>query len=331
MLSCTKRANNIIDIILSNIRNEKIDNFTSEILSVNILINQAIKEYGYQNEEERKKIKLELGEDFIFKGERSSFIYVLFNLIRNALYYIETYPNSIITIKTIKANQQALYHKVIVRDTGPGISQNKIESLFKAFNTFDKSGGTGLGLNFVYNTMKALHGNVECNSKLGEFTEFILNLPICNKNNEVTEKLPIDIEVVDNDFAGKTILIIDDDMLHRILVRRILENSFNLKVIEANNGEAALKILKNKEKIDLIFTDINMPVMDGYEFTQAIRSNSEFADYQHVQIIALTSDDNLETINKIQNNGINETLTKGFDKNNLSDVLYKTLKKSGFK
>ncbi len=326
MLDCTKRANNIIDIILSNIRNEKTDNFTSEILSANELIKQAIKEYGYQNEEERKKIKLELGEDFVFKGEKSSFIYVLFNLIRNALYYIETYPNSVVTIKTIKTNQPSSYNKVIIRDTGPGISQDKIESLFKAFTTFDKSGGTGLGLNFVYNIMKALHGNVECNSKLGEFTEFILNFPVCDKNNQAIENLSVNIEVVDNDFSGQTILIIDDDMLHRMLVRRILENSFNLKVIEANNGEAALKILKNEKKIDLIFTDINMPVMDGYEFTKAIRSNSEFADYKDIQIIALTSNNDIETMNKIYNNGINESLIKGFGKDNLSDVLHKALR-----
>jgi two-component system autoinducer 1 sensor kinase/phosphatase LuxN len=122
ILNCTKRAHNIIDIILSNIRNEKTDNFTSEILSVNELIKQAIKEYGYQNEEERKKIKLELGEDFVFKGEKSSFIYVLFNLIRNALYYIETYPNFVVTIKTIKTNQPSSYNKVIIRDAGPLLS-----------------------------------------------------------------------------------------------------------------------------------------------------------------------------------------------------------------
>ena len=105
IFNCTQRANNIIDIILSNIRNEKVDNLTSEVLSVNDLINQTIKEYGYNNQEERKKVKLELDQDFTFKGEKAAFIYVLFNLLKNALYYLEAYPNSIVTIKTIKTDQ----------------------------------------------------------------------------------------------------------------------------------------------------------------------------------------------------------------------------------
>jgi CheY-like chemotaxis protein len=69
-----------------------------------------------------------------------------------------------------------------------------------------------------------------------------------------------------------------------------------------------------------------MPVMDGYEFTKAIRSNSEFADYKDIQIIALTSNNDIETMNKIYNNGINESLIKGFGKDNLSDVLHKALR-----
>ena len=321
MSSCTTRANSIIDLILSNIRNGKVDNLASEILPANELLSQAIKEYGYNNPEERKKVKLELSEDFTFRGERTAFIYILFNLIKNALYYLETYPNSIVTIKTIKANQEP-YNKIIVRDTGPGISQERIKSLFKAFNTSGKKGGTGLGLDFVYKTMKSFKGNVECNSKLGEFTEFVLSLPICHET--IKKVLAENPQNIISDFKGKKILLIDDEMLNRKLVRRVLEG-FNLQVFEGSNGQEALKVLKETKGIDLIFTDINMPIMDGYEFTKSVRSGAEFANYKNTPIVAFTGNDDEDTLNKIHTIGINNHLRKGFGRNVLTNLLNKIL------
>jgi len=321
MSSCTKRANNIIDIILSNIRNEKIDNLTSEVLPVNDLIHQAVQEYGYNNQAERQKIKLELGENFLLKGERTAFIYILFNLLKNALYYLETHPNSTVKIKTAKSDQEG-FNKIIVRDTGPGISQDHIKSLFKAFNTSGKAGGTGL--DFVYKTMKAFNGNVECNSKLGEFTEFVLSFPVCNQ--AIKSNLTEETHNFDNNFKGKKILIIDDEILNRVLVRRLLEDSFGLEVVESGNGDAALKILRTTKDIDLIFTDITMPIMDGYEFTKMVRSNPEFSSYKDIPIIALTGNNDEETLNKIHLNGIDNNLNKGFSKNGLASLLARILK-----
>lgn len=325
MLNCIKRANNIIDIILSNIRNEKASNPANEILSVNELINQAVKEYGYRSNEEKQKVKTELGEDFLIKGEKSTFIYILFNLIKNALYYYETAPNFTVTIKTIKANSQNQFNQIIVKDTGPGIAEDKISSLFQPFNTNNKQGGTGLGLNFVYNTIKAMDGEIKCNSKLGEFTEFVINLPTCNEPKETKQSLPPKATFIDHNFNGKKILIIDDDMLQRKLVRKILENNFNLKVIEANNGKSALETLKTEPGINLIFTDINMPIMDGYEFSENLHQNQEYRQYQNLPIIALTSSNDQETLAKIHNYGMSQSLIKGFDKGSLNEVLSKAL------
>ena len=111
--------------------------------------------------------------DFTFRGEETSFILILFNLIKNALYYLPTHPSITVTVTIDGRNPD----RVVVRDTGPGIAPEQVGRLFEEFQTAGKSEGTGLGLAFCRRAMRAFGGDITCRSRLGEFTEFTLSFP----------------------------------------------------------------------------------------------------------------------------------------------------------
>ena len=109
-------------------------------------------------------------EDFDFRGDETAYLFVLFNLIKNALYYMALDPGARITI-TVADNQ------VKVHDTGPGVAPDALARLFQPFATVGKAGGTGLGLAYCCRVMQAFGGEIECESVLGEYTQFTLSFP----------------------------------------------------------------------------------------------------------------------------------------------------------
>jgi two-component system, CAI-1 autoinducer sensor kinase/phosphatase CqsS len=106
--------------------------------------------------------------------EETSYIYIIFNLAKNALYYFKSNPHSTITI-TID------HHKVIITDTGPGIPQHVLNKLFNNFTTAGKEDGTGLGLAYCRRTMQAFGGKISCESVVGQYTTFTLTFPVISQ------------------------------------------------------------------------------------------------------------------------------------------------------
>ena len=258
ILNCTSRANDVINIILSNLREEK-DNNNLEYISVNDIVTQSIKEYGYNNEEERKKVILNLGENFIIKAEKTAFIYMIFNLVKNALYYIDSYPKSTVTISTIK-DSNSDYNQIVVRDTGPGIPQEVIKQIFGSFYTSGKSGGTGLGLDFCQRSMEEFDGKIECISEVGEYTEFILSFPKINEEEKISDN---------TDYLQ--ILVVDDQETISKIIGKSINNHIDGALVQtASNGSEAIDKLKNGN-YNLILMDIEMPIMGGIEATKEIR------------------------------------------------------------
>jgi two-component system, CAI-1 autoinducer sensor kinase/phosphatase CqsS len=160
----SNRGLSIIDMILQNIRDEEIDKSKFINLSIASVIDSAIKEYAFESNKEKALVSVDLENDFIFKGDETLMIFVLFNLLKNSLYY-----KAKINI-WLDGDKKCLYFK----DNGVGIPADKLESIFDSFFTSNKKGGTGLGLPFCKRVMKAFGGDISCKSKEGEFTEFVL-------------------------------------------------------------------------------------------------------------------------------------------------------------
>jgi len=159
----------MIDMILNNIRDGNIDQSNFVELSISDTAKKAIRQYAYGNEEEKDLVSLSLESDFIFKGDENMMIFVIFNLLKNSLYY-----KSKIGIRTeAKPDGNYLYFK----DYGPGIKKDKLALIFESFFTSGKKDGTGLGLPFCKRIMTAFDGNIICRSEIGKWTEFEMKFP----------------------------------------------------------------------------------------------------------------------------------------------------------
>lgn len=161
----SSRGLSMVDMILQNIRDEEIDKDKFLNLSIASVVESAIKEFAFESEEQKELVNISLENDFIFKGNETLMIFVLFNLLKNSLYY-----KAKINI-WLDGDKKCLYFK----DNGVGIPANKLESIFDSFFTSNKKGGTGLGLPFCKRVMKSFDGDISCKSVEGEGVEFCLN------------------------------------------------------------------------------------------------------------------------------------------------------------
>jgi signal transduction histidine kinase len=159
----------MIDMILANIREGKIDKNNFIDLSISDVVKKALRQYSYKNEKEKDLINLNLEKNFIFKGDENMMIFVIFNLLKNALHY-----KAKIEIRTeIKSDSNYLYFK----DYGPGIEKDKLDLIFESFFTSGKKDGTGLGLPFCKRIMTAFDGEIICKSEVDKGAEFEMKFP----------------------------------------------------------------------------------------------------------------------------------------------------------
>jgi len=137
------RANQLIGIILRNINDKPIDKSEFKSLSIRRCVEQAIKEYAF-GPNEREKVSVN-GDDFEFIGSETLIIYTLFNLLKNALYYLHVRKDGRLTIRIEPENKH-----LIIEDNGPGIPTAKISHIFDSFQTHGKASGTGLCVIWFY-------------------------------------------------------------------------------------------------------------------------------------------------------------------------------------
>jgi two-component system CAI-1 autoinducer sensor kinase/phosphatase CqsS len=158
------RGMQINDIILKNISDSKIDDSNFTILSIAKIVKIAINDFTFEDNDQRNLVNINLENDFNFKGNKTLMIYVLFNLLKNALHY------------KVKINiwLDSINKELHFKDEGQGIDKDKLESIFDSFTTSGKSSGTGLGLPFCKRVMQAFGGDIICQSKIGDGAEFIL-------------------------------------------------------------------------------------------------------------------------------------------------------------
>tara|TARA_R110002110_G_scaffold414951_1_gene646759 strand:- start:50405 stop:51922 length:1518 start_codon:yes stop_codon:yes gene_type:complete len=175
------QANTVIDMLLMNLRETSLDDSQMNVCSASECINQAIERYPFKSGE-RSIIELDLDDDFKFLGIESLFIYVIFNLIKNALHSIRSAQNGKIYISLETAKQMdplrpfEKFNVIYFRDTGKGIPEDIKDKVFDSFFT-TKEGGTGAGLAYCKRTIQSFKGKITCESVVDEYCEFIITLP----------------------------------------------------------------------------------------------------------------------------------------------------------
>lgn len=168
-----RRAHQIIDMILTGIRADRNIIKENDLCSIKECIDSALSEYVFQPKKD-KLVHLKESNDFTFSGSEIQVKHIIFNLLRNSLYFIEKAGKGEIYIWT---DQDEKFNELHFKDTGPGISQEILSRIFDRFFTADTHRGTGIGLSFCKMVMESMGGKIECLSEVNKYTEFVLYFP----------------------------------------------------------------------------------------------------------------------------------------------------------
>lgn len=296
----------------------------------------------FQLTAERKQIRLHLDVDDL-KGshemiaDQDKISRIVFNLLSNALKYTPAGGEIFVSLKDEGANL-----RLDVKDTGKGISQDEADKIFERF--FQAKGaasGTGIGLALVKSFVELHHGEARVESELGKGSDFIVVIP--REQEGDSQVIHNDVDIVDNSVnasasTGKnvvdesvlqyiddgdrsrgkvqrlvsentnrpTVLVIDDNTDIRQYERTLLQDEY--VVLEAADGKEGLAVAL-KEVPDLVICDVMMPVMDGLELTEQLKTNTATS---HIPVIMLTAKNLEEHRAEGYEHGADSYITKPF-------------------
>ena len=250
---------------------------------------------------------------------------IIINVVSNAMKYTEQGGSVTFSLSQEQCDTRGkTIYSLIIEDTGIGMSRDFQSHIFETFsreNTSTVSGrqGTGLGMSITKNLVSLMGGTIGVESEQGKGTRFTIKIPLRTvSSNEV----PSNNATTDSDQAsleGKKVLLVDDNDLNRAIAEELLlENGMEVEMAE--DGSIAVKMLTENgcDHYDFVLMDIQMPIMDGYEATKAIRAlpNSE-----SLPIIALSANAFEEDRQKSLKAGMNAHIAKPIKVKELLETL----------
>jgi len=320
--------NDILD--LSKIESGKL---TFETINFNLgrIIEQVAKTFSFQVKGKSVKIIGDVEESIPEQliGDPYRLTQMLNNLVSNAVKFTE---KGVVTIsaefvENIDENQALIEFKV--SDTGIGIPKGKLNSIFDSFtqastDTTRKFGGTGLGLAITKQLVEVQGGIINVDSELNKGTTFTFTIPFAignTKKQKTLENKKMSEEVL----AGLNIAVAEDNKANQLVIRQVLSR-WKINVILLDNGKEAVEYLE-KETPDLLFMDLQMPEMNGFDAIKVIRDKNSKVLKHDLPVLALTADVFPETRDRIYSSGMNDYLLKPFDIEKLKDklILYAVL------
>lgn len=245
---------------------------------------------------------------------------ILANLIGNAYKFTE---NGGISISgKIQTEHRGKILEIQVEDTGIGISAEQQKVIFDEFsqadsNTEKRFGGTGLGLAITKKLTQLLGGDIEVESEEGSGSTFILRIPVKQTNKTEAEKTIEKLQLIG--VKGQHVLLVDDDEAQLGIISELLRQQ-GFRITEAENGKEALHKLK-KDDFNLIFTDIHMPEMTGFQFVSKVR---KLKHKKYLPVIALSGAGNRKKAHYLEK-GFSDYLLKPYTQNEILRVVARFL------
>lgn len=319
-LSLLSNVNDIIDF-------EKIEN--NKLTLTNEEFNPALKLNQISNNWEAEANKKGLDYTFdldnnipeIIFSDVKRFVQIINNVLANAVKFTE---KGNINFKVLCADQpdNTCRFSLIITDTGVGMNERSKNNVFDSFNQMRLNhkrthGGIGLGLTIVNHIVTLFNGDIKIESKLNEGTTVYIDLNlkvVSQKKNSVKSLSKFNNSPIN-------VLVVEDNKMNQMVLCKILKSRNNISYSIANNGQEALDALKNKT-FNIILMDLQMPVMDGYEATEIIKSGALGEINKNTPIIAVTADALEQTKQNVLNLGMIDYMTKPVNKNSLIEKLF---------
>ncbi|WP_139925275.1 response regulator [Hymenobacter sp. DG01] len=259
----------------------------------------------------------------VLLGDPYRITQVLLNLAGNAIKFTEK-GRVVISCQLVEADAPAGTADVLFRvsDTGVGIEPEFLAHIFQEFSQEDASvtrkfGGTGLGLPICRNLVKLMGGDVQLESEKhrGTVTQFTLRLPIGTEQDLLPQVVLTEDSPLRQHLRHKHVLLVEDNRFNRQIAKTFLQQA-QVQVTEAEHGEQAVT-LAQEQSFDLILMDIQMPVLDGYGATAALRQQLQLT----TPIVALTANAIKGEREKCLAAGMNAYLAKPFQEAELLKVV----------
>jgi signal transduction histidine kinase len=290
------------------------------------MLRRIISVISFRMEEKHQTFSCEVDKKIppVLHGDDQRVTQVIVNLLSNAVKF--TCGGGSIRLEALHEKEDCGVHtiRVNVIDTGIGISETQQTRLFNPFQQADSStsrifGGTGLGLAISKRIVEMMDGTIRVDSEVGRGATFSFTVKMKEGESTPAEDVPVTVETFAGSFQGRRLLLVEDVEINREIVCTLLEST-GIEIDCAENGEEALQMyMRSPEGYDMIFMDVQMPVMDGYEATHRIRAWEEHKR-RHVPIIAMTANVFREDIEQCLAAGMDGHVGKPL---NLEEILTK--------
>jgi signal transduction histidine kinase/CheY-like chemotaxis protein/HPt (histidine-containing phosphotransfer) domain-containing protein len=326
-------VNDILDLTkleTGNLRLEKIS------FNPGLLVKEVCDVMKFKADEKNISVKVDINEikNINVNGDPMRLKQILYNLIGNAIKFTEAGNVKVVCKKSGRISGTTAQLTFTITDTGIGIPENKLKSIFAQFSQADSSitrkyGGTGLGLNISKRIIEMQGGTIDVKSKMLEGSAFVFMIPYeileeekaiesqTLKNFKVDKKF--ERENVDQKnrkpLSGIRILLAEDTEINRILQKEML-NDLGANVTEATNGYEVLSNLQVNEYA-LILMDVQMPGMSGIDAIIEIRKNLN----SNIPVIAITANVMQPDLERYKNAGFNDYITKPFKEKELAEKI----------
>ena len=315
-----KAGHQLLDIVNDVLDMSRIESGKLSLEPTRVNLENCVQEAGdlVRTQLEAKKIELSVSCSVSHKWvlcDKVMLDRALTNLLCNAGKFTEENGSVSLRLTELTKDDETVSYEIRIKDTGIGMSQEFVERLFIPFerertSTVSKIQGTGLGMAITKSIIDMMGGSITVQTEKDKGTEFIITVtfPLEEPEEEICSNEEADIS-----FVGMRALLVEDNMINMEIAQMLLEQAGFL-VETAENGRIALEMASVSEPgyYDVILMDIQMPVMDGYLATQAIRKlpDTRIAD---IPIIAMTANVFQEDIKKAEEVGMNGHIAKPLD------------------
>ena len=263
-------------------------------------------------------------------GDEHRFGQILINLLGNSFKY--TPPAGKVEIKVTEIKSEVCgiaEYNICIKDNGIGMDKEFVRRIFEPFSREDnkvtkETEGCGLGMMISRNIARMMNGDIEVESEAGKGTTFGITVKFRiapDRCDSVCDQ-SLKIETYRNlDYGGKRVLLVEDNEFNAEVMQELL-GEVGVEVEIADSGENAIRILREKEQgyYNLIFMDIRMPGINGYETTRRIRK-SDREDLQNMPVIAMTAEAFSNDVREAVNAGMNGHVAKPVELDRLKEVL----------